>query len=168
MDALTEKHFKILQEETRKQGYVQYEISNFGKEGFFSKHNTSYWKGISYLGIGPSAHSFDGKQRSWNIDNNAKYMSSIEKGTLPLEREQLTTEDRVNEAIMTGLRTIWGVSMSEIGKKYGETYKNEVLVQAEPYLRRGNLRLNQEHLLLEPESYFLADGISADLFLLKV
>ena len=168
MDALTEKHFKILQEETGKQGYVQYEISNFGKEGFFSKHNTSYWKGISYLGIGPSAHSFDGKQRSWNIANNAKYMSSIEKGLLPIERELLTTEDRVNEAIMTGLRTIWGVSMSEISKKYGETYKNDVLVQAEPYLRRGNLRLNQEHLLLEPESYFLADGISADLFLLKV
>ncbi len=167
-DALTERHFKILQEETKKQQYIQYEISNFGKEGFFSKHNTSYWKGVSYLGIGPSAHSFDGLHRSWNISNNAKYLSIIQNNLLPSDKERLSTEDRINESIMTGLRTIWGVSLKEIAKSFGEKYKNEVLGQAEQYLKRGDLRLEKEHLFLRPESYFLADGISADLFLLKV
>ena len=167
-DSLTKKHFKILQEETKNQEYIQYEISNFGREGFFSKHNTSYWKGISYLGIGPAAHSYDGLHRSWNIANNAKYISSIQKGLLPLEKELLSVEDRINESIMTGLRTIWGVSLKDIGKRNGEKYKNEILLQAEKYLEKEILYVEQEHLFLRPESYFLADGISADLFLLKV
>ena len=168
VDALTEKHFKILQEETKKQGYVQYEISNFGREGFFSKHNTSYWKGVNYLGIGPSAHSYDGLHRSWNIANNAKYISAIKNNLLPLEKELLSPEDSTNEAIMTGLRTIWGVSLEEIVNRHGEKFKEEILFQAEKYLEKGILYKEQEHLFLRPESYFLADGISADLFLLKV
>lgn len=168
VDALTEKHFKILQEETKKQGYVQYEISNFGREGFFSKHNTSYWKGVNYLGIGPSAHSYDGLHRSWNIANNAKYISAIKNNLLPLEKELLSPEDSTNEAIMTGLRTIWGVSLEEIVTRHGEKFKEEILFQAEKYLEKGILYKEQEHLFLRPESYFLADGISADLFLLKV
>ena len=168
IDSLTEMHFKILQEETKKQQYIQYEISNFGKEGFFSKHNTSYWKGISYLGIGPSAHSYDGLQRGWNIANNAKYMSSIQKDLLPLEMELLSVEDRINESIMTGLRTIWGVSLKEIEKRNGEKYKKEVLFQAEKFLEKEILYVEQDHLIRRPESYFLADGVSADLFLLKV
>ena len=162
------QHFDILVEETEKNGFIQYEISNFGKEGFFSKHNTSYWKGISYLGIGPSAHSYDGLQRGWNVANNAKYMSSIQKDLLPLEKELLSVEDRINESIMTGLRTIWGVSLQEIGKRKGEKYKTEILFQAEKYLEKEILYVEQDHLILRPESYFLADGISADLFLLKV
>ena len=168
VDALTEKHFKILQEETKKQGYVQYEISNFGREGFFSKHNTSYWKGVNYLGIGPSAHSYNGLHRSWNIANNAKYISAIQNNLLPLEKELLSPEDSTNEAIMTGLRTIWGVSLEEIVNRHGEKFKEEILFQAEKYLEKGILYKEQEHLFLRPESYFLADGISADLFLLKV
>lgn len=168
VDALTEKHFKILQEETKKQGYVQYEISNFGREGFFSKHNTSYWKGVNYLGIGPSAHSYDGLHRSWNIANNAKYISAIKNNLLPLEKELLSPEDSTNEAIMTGLRTIWGVSLEKIVNRHGEKFKEEILFQAEKYLEKGILYKEQEHLFLRPESYFLADGISADLFLLKV
>ncbi len=168
VDALTEKHFKILQEETKKQGYVQYEISNFGREGFFSKHNTSYWKGVNYLGIGPSAHSYDGLHRSWNIANNAKYISAIQNNLLPLEKELLSPEDSTNEAIMTGLRTIWGVSLEKIVNRHGEKFKEEILFQAEKYLEKGILYKEQEHLFLRPESYFLADGISADLFLLKV
>jgi oxygen-independent coproporphyrinogen-3 oxidase len=167
IDALTQRHFKILQEETKRQQYIQYEISNFGREGFFSKHNTSYWKGVNYLGIGPAAHSYDGLYRSWNIANNAKYISSIQKGLLPFEKELLSPEDRINEAIMTGLRTIWGASLKEIGKRNGEKYKKEILFQAEKYLEKGILYIEQEHLLLRPESYFLADGISSDLFLLK-
>jgi len=167
-DAMTERHFKILQEETEKHHFVQYEISNFGQKGFFSKHNTSYWKGLSYLGIGPSAHSYEGMHRSWNAANNAKYLKAIQQDILPSERELLSKEDRINETIMTGLRTIWGVSLSEISKRYGENYKNEILVLSDKYLARGNLCLEEDHLFLKPNSYFLADGISADLFLLKV
>ncbi len=167
-DVLTERHFKILQELTEKQNYVQYEISNFGREGFFSRHNTSYWKGVPYLGIGPSAHSYDGDYRSWNISNNSKYISTLQNNLLPNERELLNTEDRINETIMTGLRTIWGVSLGAIQEKHGEKYKKEILLQAEKYLEQGSLYLAQEHLFLRPESYFLADGISSDLFLLKV
>lgn len=168
VDSLTEKHFKILQEETKKQHYIQYEISNFGREGFFSRHNTSYWKGISYLGIGPSAHSYDGLYRSWNFANNAKYISALQTNSFASEKELLSAEDMINESIMTGLRTIWGVSLASIEEKHGEKYKKEMLLQAEKYLEKGILSIEQEHLFLRPESYFLADGISADLFLLKV
>lgn len=167
-DLLTEKHFKILQEETKKQQYIQYEISNFGLEGYFSKHNTSYWKGIDYLGIGPSAHSYDGSHRSWNISNNMKYLKSIENDLLPCEKEELSDLDRINEAIMTGLRTIWGVSLVEIENKYGDNYKKAVMDQAKRYLENGSLFLEKDHLLIRPENYFLADGIASDLFLLKV
>ncbi len=168
VDSLTEKHFKILQEQTKKEHYIQYEISNFGREGFFSRHNTSYWKGIPYLGIGPSAHSYDGLYRSWNLANNAKYISALQTNSLASEKELLSTEDMINESIMTGLRTIWGVSLASIEEKHGEKHKKEMLLQAEKYLEKGILSIEQEHLFLRPESYFLADGISADLFLLKV
>ncbi|MEL4456285.1 radical SAM family heme chaperone HemW [Lutimonas vermicola] len=168
VDSLTGKHFNILQAETKKQQYLQYEISNFGKDGFFSKHNTSYWKGIPYLGIGPSAHSYDGRYRSWNIANNAKYIAGIQKNRLASETELLTTEDMINESIMTGLRTIWGVSLAAIDQNHGKAYKKEILKQAAKYIENGILYVKQERLFLRPESYFLADGISADLFLLKV
>ena len=168
IDALTQKHFKILQKETERMDYIQYEISNFGRKGYFSKHNTSYWKGVNYIGVGPSAHSYDGLHRGWNVANNAKYLSAIQKGSIPIEKELLSTEDRINEAIMTGLRTIWGVSLKEMSNIHGEMYMNEVLTQAKKYLEKGILNLNDGHLFLRPESYFLADGISSDLFLLKV
>jgi oxygen-independent coproporphyrinogen-3 oxidase len=167
-DSLAQRHFKILQDNTRLQNYIQYEVSNFGKEGYFSKHNTSYWKGTSYLGIGPSAHSFDGNYRSWNIANNAKYMSSIDNRILPSEKEKLQVEDRINESIMTGLRTIWGVSLVGIEKNFGEFHKKNILNNADKYLEQGTLKLEKGNLFLSPDSYFLADGIAADLFLLKV
>lgn len=167
-ESLAQRHFKILQEKARHQHFVQYEVSNFGKEGFFSEHNTSYWKGISYLGIGPSAHSFDGNNRSWNIANNAKYMSSLADEVLPSENEALQIEDRINESIMTGLRTIWGVSITDIENNFGEKLKREILNNADKYLDQGTLKLENGNLFLSPDSYFLADGISADLFLLKV
>ena len=167
-DSLAQRHFKILQDITRLQNYIQYEVSNFGKEGYFSKHNTSYWKGTSYLGIGPSAHSFDGNYRSWNIANNAKYMSSIGNKILPSEKEKLQVEDRINESIMTGLRTIWGVSLVAIENNFGEFHKKDILNNADKYLEQGTLKLEKGNLFLSPDSYFLADGISADLFLLKV
>jgi len=166
-DALAQRHFKILQETAAANKYVQYEVSNFGKEGFFSRHNTAYWKGISYLGVGPSAHSYDGTYRSWNVSNNANYMASIQKGVLPSEKELLEEEDRINESIMTGLRTKWGVSLIDIEKNFGEHHKNKILHNAAKYLEQGTLKLKKGKLSLGPDSYFLADGIAADLFLLK-
>ena len=166
-DALAQRHFKILQDTAEAHKYVQYEVSNFGKEGFYSRHNTAYWKGISYLGVGPSAHSYNGTHRSWNIANNANYIASIQKGVLPSEKELLEVEDRINESIMTGLRTIWGVSLVDIEKNFGEYHKNKIVHNATKYLEQGTLKLIKGQLSLSPDSYFLADGISADLFLLK-
>ncbi|MBG7630090.1 MAG: radical SAM family heme chaperone HemW, partial [Bacteroidetes bacterium] len=103
------EHFNILVAETERKGFVHYEISNFGKPNYFSKHNTSYWLGEKYLGVGPSAHSFNGFERSWNVSNNTKYSKSIQENTLPITVEKLSINNRFNECIMTGLRTIWGV-----------------------------------------------------------
>lgn len=167
-ESLAKSHFEILQQETSQRNYIQYEISNFGREGYFSKHNASYWSGVTYLGIGPSAHSYDGAQRSWNISNNARYVSSIQNGVLPSEREILSTEDRINEAIMTGLRTMWGVSLAAIEKNYGKMHKDKILGQAQKHLEQKTIKLENDHLFITPKGYFLADGISADLFLLTV
>jgi len=137
-------HFNILLEETKKQGLIQYEISNFGKLEYFSKHNTSYWKGTSYLGIGPSAHSFNGKQRSWNISNNAKYIKAIRENVLPQEVEELSINDRFNETIMMGLRTIWGVSLITIEQKFGTEFKNHLLKRSEKFINQGLLVIASE------------------------
>ena len=179
-------HFNILLEETKKQGFIQYEISNFGKPEYFSKHNTSYWKGTSYLGIGPSAHSFNGKQRSWNISNNAKYIKAIQAGILPQEVEELSINDSFNEAIMTGLRTIWGVSLITIEQNFGTNYKNELLERAEKFIDQGLLVIASETkqsvskredissqatsinkiIKTTKKGKFLVDGIASDLFII--
>ena len=166
-ESLAKSHFEILKKETSDRNYIQYEISNFGLEGYFSKHNSSYWKGASYLGVGPSAHSYNGAQRSWNLANNPKYLSSIQKGVLPSEKEILSTEDRINEAIMTGLRTIWGLSLEMIERTHGESYRLKILRQAQKHLDLKTVKIKNEHLYLTPKGHFLADGIAADLFLLK-
>lgn len=161
---LAEQHFKILVEETAKHNFVQYEISNFGKENYFSKHNTSYWQGKHYLGIGPSAHSFNGVSRSWNITNNAKYLTSIQKGNLPLEIEVLSKKDQFNEIIMTGLRTIWGVSLQKIENQFSKNIKNKLEKNAQKYLQNKTLKITNNTLYITDKGKFLADGIAADLF----
>lgn len=167
-ESLARRHFEILRQECQKKGYIQYEISNFGLEGYFSKHNASYWKGASYIGIGPSAHSYDGTCRSWNISNNAKYMTSILKGHRPAESEVLSVEDNINEAIMTGLRTIWGVSLATLANNYGDDYRLRILEQAKRHLDQETLKLENDHLYITEKGSFLADGIASDLFLIKV
>ena len=167
-ESLARRHFEILQREFLKKGYIQYEISNFGLEGYFSKHNASYWKGASYIGIGPAAHSYDGACRSWNISNNAKYMASILKGQRPAESEMLSFEDRIYEAIMTGLRTIWGVSLANLANNYGGNYRLRILEQAKRHLDQDTLKLENDHLYITEKGSFLADGIASDLFLLKL
>jgi len=160
------QHFEHLMEETKKQGFVQYEISNFGKPDFFSKHNTSYWQGKPYLGIGPSAHSFNGTERSWNVANNSKYIQSIQVGELPLTIERLSVNDQYNEYVMTGLRTIWGVSLLKIENQYGESFKSYLLQQAKPYFDNGQLVISEDKILISDEGKFLADGIASELFMI--
>lgn len=159
------EQFNILVSETKKQGFIHYEISNFGKPAYFSKHNTSYWLGKKYLGIGPSAHSFNGKQRSWNIANNAKYIKLIDSNTLPIEFEELSTENRFNEYIMTGLRTIWGVDLLKIKVDFGEIYFNELIKNSQQFIEKGLLKITLENKLVTTnKGKFLADGIASDLF----
>ena len=164
-------HFKILVKETSKQGFVQYEISNFGKQDYFSKHNTSYWQGKPYLGIGPSAHSFDGKQRSWNVSNNIKYIQAIQQNELPSENEILSDKDSFNEYIMTGLRTIWGVSLDLVEENFGLEFKNQLLKNSEKFVDENLLIISNESENLQilrttSKGKFLADGIASDLFLI--
>jgi oxygen-independent coproporphyrinogen-3 oxidase len=167
-DEAAHEHFKILLNVMQLHGYENYEFSNFGKQGYFSKNNTAYWTGKPYIGIGPSAHSFDGHRRGWNINNNAKYMKSIEVGKLPMEVEELTTTDRYNEYIMTGLRTIYGVSLEKIENEYGQNYREYLLKQAEEYLNDHLLYLDDDHLFVTRKGKFLSDGIAADLFMLNL
>jgi len=164
-DNLALEHFNILVEETKKHNFIQYEISNFGKEGYFSKHNTSYWQGQHYLGIGPSAHSFNGTSRSWNIANNALYLKSLAQNKLPNETEILSQKEQFNETIMTGLRTIWGVDLTAIEKDFGIQFKTQLLEQAQKHISQGLLEIDKsQKLKITPKGAFLADGIAADLF----
>ena len=139
-ESVSHNHYLILLEEMEKAGFINYEFSNFGKEGYFSKNNTAYWQGKPYLGIGPSAHSFNGKKRSWNVNNNIKYIKGISENILPIERETLSTTDRYNEYIMTGLRTMWGVSLEKIEKEFGEKYVDYLIEQAKKPISEGLLK----------------------------
>ncbi len=165
------EHFKILVNETVKQGFIHYEISNFGKPNYFSKHNASYWQGKSYLGFGPSAHSFDSEQRSWNVSNNIKYIKAIQQNKLPAEREILSIKDRFNESIMTGLRTIWGVSFNQIEADFGIAFKNYLVKNTLSFIDQGLLKVtnesdNSQCLKTTEEGKFLVDGIASDLFMI--
>jgi len=162
------EQFIMLIDLLEEKGFVHYETSNFGKPGYFSRNNTGYWQGSKYLGIGPSSHSYDGNSRSWNVANNTKYIKAINEQLLPLEREILTQSDNYNEYVMTGLRTIWGVSLIQIKEKYGSRYSEHILLQSKKYLEQGLLSLNEETLLVTKKGKFLVDGIAADLFLLNL
>ena len=166
-DEQAQEQFEVLVEELEAQGFIHYELSNFGREGFFSKNNTAYWLGKSYIGIGPSAHSFDGRQRSWNVRNNSKYIKAIQKDQLPIEREVLSKTDQYNEYVMTGLRTIWGVSLEKVTQEYGEEYVKYLLKQSDKYRAEDLLYIDDEKLKTTQKGKFLADGIAADLFKLN-
>ncbi|MCK5402120.1 MAG: radical SAM family heme chaperone HemW [Flavobacteriaceae bacterium] len=171
-DDLALQHFNHLVAETKKQGFIHYEISNFGKPNYFSKHNTSYWQGKPYLGIGPSAHSFNGKQRSWNISNNTRYIKSILNNKLPNEIETLSKKDQFNEYIMTGLRTIWGISLEKIETDFGLKYKSHLLASAKKFVDQGLLiedchaERSRSILKTTQKGQFLVDGIASDLFMI--
>ncbi|SEL60863.1 oxygen-independent coproporphyrinogen-3 oxidase [Aquimarina amphilecti] len=167
-DELAQQHFEILVDTMEKADFEYYEFSNFGRPGYFSKNNTAYWQGKHYLGIGPSAHSYNGKERSWNIKNNIKYIKALQENKLPREIEELTTTDRYNEYVMTGLRTIWGVSLRKVEDDFGLTYKEYLLKQAQKHLDEHLLFLDGDILIVTKKGKFLSDGIASDLFLLNL
>ncbi|WNW00717.1 radical SAM family heme chaperone HemW [Tenacibaculum sp. HL-MS23] len=183
-ETVAKEHFDILVAETAKNGFIHYEISNFGKADYFSKHNTSYWLGKKYIGIGPSAHSFSKTHRSWNVANNAKYIKELQQGNLPNEVEELSKEDQFNEYLMTGLRTIWGVSLNKID----EDFKEQLLISSKKFIDEGLLVIARETeqslgfnqitsslsprnddrvLKTTPKGKFLADGLASELFIIK-
>ncbi|TDE05855.1 radical SAM family heme chaperone HemW [Flavobacterium sandaracinum] len=179
-DEVAQEHFAILVEMLEANDFIHYELSNFGKENYFSKNNSAYWLGKKYIGIGPSAHSYDGISRSWNVSNNTLYLKSIQENKLPIETEILSITDRYNEYIMTGLRTIWGVSLDRIETEFGSEYLNYLHKQSQKFLDDDLLeivtssdsafRQNSIEKILKPtaKGKFLTDGIASDLFYLNL
>lgn len=167
-DEVAAAHFQILVDKLSENDFIHYELSNFGKENYFSKNNSSYWLGKKYIGIGPSAHSYDGKNRGWNVSNNALYIKSIQENKLPIEIETLTKTDRYNEYIMTGLRTIWGVSLDRIEEEFGKTYLDYLNQQAAKFIEDHLLFVDENILRTTKNGKFLCDGIASDLFLLNL
>lgn len=150
----------LLMEWMEKAGYEHYEISNFALPGWRSRHNSSYWTGKPYLGIGPSAHSYTGKTRQWNIANNNIYISSIQAGVVPFEKEELTATQQLNEYIMTSLRTAEGIDLERLGKDDAE----RLVQKSKHYIEASLIKEENHHLILTREGKLLADGIAAHLF----
>ena len=149
----------------QKNHFIQYEISNFGKENFFSKHNSNYWKGSHYLGLGPSAHSFNDISRQWNVSNNAIYINKITSGDLTVfEKEILTEENRFNEYILTSLRTIWGVNLDLLKNQFNEEFVKLFQAKVNSYLKDETISLKDNSYTLTTQGKLLADKIASDLF----
>lgn len=164
-DSQSAEQFQILIDKLEAAGFEQYEISNFAKPGKHSIHNTNYWKGILYLGVGPSAHSFNGESRQWNIANNAKYIDALTKGMVPSEIEVLSRKDRVNEYIMTSLRTAWGMDLNKISLDFGKEYLQEINERLKEFLEKGLVVHSDSFITLSYEGKLFADHIASELFI---
>lgn len=157
--------FEMLRNKLIEHKYIQYEFSNFGKETFFSQHNTSYWKNKPYLGIGPSAHSYNGKdKRSWNVSHNIKYLKAIEKNILNYEEEIISEKDRFNEKIMLGLRTLWGINLEELEKEFSSSLMKHFYKELKKLEATKKVRISNQIVTIHPESLFFTDGIIAQFF----
>ncbi|MBK5270616.1 MAG: coproporphyrinogen III oxidase, partial [Bacteroidia bacterium] len=154
------EQFLLLMQWMEVAGYEHYEISNFSKPGWRSRHNSSYWNGKKYFGIGPSAHSFNGTSRQWNISNNSIYIESINKGIIPFEDEILTPVQKLNEYIMTSLRTIEGLNLSIVD----EDLRQRLITTRKKFIESGKMIEENNFLKLTKEGKLFADGIAAELF----
>lgn len=157
------RQFEQLMAMLKAAGYEHYEISNFAKPGWYARHNSSYWKGVPYLGIGPSAHSYNGESRQWNVANNALYIKAIQNGNVPFEHEILTPEQRYNEYIMTSLRTIWGCNLASI-RQWSPHFERYFLRNVEPFLQNGSVERIEDAFFLTQKGRLLADRIAMELF----
>ncbi len=158
------RQFEMLMERMRRNGYLHYEISNFAQPDHFARHNSNYWLGVPYLGIGPSAHSFNGTSRQWNVAHNAHYIKELKENKLPFTKEELTPAQRYNEYVMTTLRTIWGCDPSVIGKKFGQhflKYFNQKIVE---FVQNETVTTDGKKYFLTDKGRLLADRISMELF----
>ena len=165
-EAEQNKEFFYMKDFLKDHGFDHYEISNFGKPGFHSKHNTSYWKYKEYLGIGPSAHSYNGSElRSWNIANNQQYIKKLSSNLLAKEEEVLSEEDQFNEMIMIGLRTIWGVDLSRLKESFNDRIVEHFQTEIHAKVSEGILKIEENRLKIPEEHWFMADGIASDLFI---
>ena len=167
-EGLIYKQYNLINEKLEPRGFINYEVCSFAKENFFSKNNSAYWLRKKYIGIGPSAHSFDGKSRSWNISNNKKYVEHINDGRSYHKREELTTIDQYNEYVMTGFRTIWGVSTEFLETNFNLKFKHYFIEKIQKHIDQKNIILNDNVYTTTKKGRFLADGIASDLFLLNL
>jgi oxygen-independent coproporphyrinogen-3 oxidase len=166
-EALAAEHFLAMVAILEEAGYEQYEISNFARKKRYSRHNTAYWTGAKYIGIGPSAHSFDGLQRSWNVSSNPRYIKSIGEGQLPSESELLTPIDGYNEWVMTGLRTQWGIAPGDAQERYGVDMVTQFGARLTELIERDLAEMHDDRFVLTRNGRLLADGIASELFVVK-
>lgn len=158
------RHFKMLQKAAMDNNFIHYEISNFSREGYYSKHNSLYWLGGNYLGLGPSAHSYNGLSRQWNVASITRYISSDENASRVEEEEVLTIVQRYNEYVLTSLRTAWGCDVQHIRHAFGEKFAEFFLESSKHYLEKKYLGQNGSVFFLTSEGKLFTDGITADLF----
>ena len=158
------RQFLLLMQWLREQGYEHYEVSNFAKPGFRSRHNAAYWRGIPYLGLGPSAHSFNGSERRWNIANNSIYIQTVTAGAARRETERLTPTQALNEYIMISLRTAEGIDLDRVEAGWSSAARKTIEQQVMRYFNNGLVRFSGASIQLTDPGMLMADGIASDLF----
>lgn len=166
-EELSVKQFDLLRANTKKQGYLHYEISNFAKEGFISRHNSAYWHGEPYLGIGPSAHSYNIKNRQWNPLSIDEWISGINANKCNLQSETIDETMRFNELLLTGLRTIWGVDLNSVANGFEKKYIDHLRLIIDKHLNVGNLVIENNTIRIPSDKYFISDAIVEDLILIS-
>lgn len=162
-DMQSVKQFETLIKKTKEKKFIHYEISNFGLEGFFSKHNSNYWKNEKYLGLGPSSHSYNLSSRQWNIANVPKYLDAINQGKVPFEIENLTLNDKYNDYIITSLRTIWGTDINKIKEDFGKMYYDYMIEKIDGLIKNRLLKKTQNKIMLSKNGKFLSDRVIENL-----
>ena len=159
--------FNLMHDKLSDLNYINYELSSFAKKGYFSKNNSGYWLGKKYVGIGPSSHSFDGFSRSWNVSNNTLYISDIQNNKMYHQKEKLTYIDQYNEYIMTGLRTMWGISLVNLQEKFGKKIKTHFVTKSKKFIESKLLIIENDLIKTSKKGKFLSDGIASELFLIN-
>lgn len=161
------EQFEMLMGEMAKNNFIHYEISNFCKDEYYSKHNSNYWKGANYLGLGPSAHSYNGNSRQWNVSSNSLYINSLKNNILPIEKEVLTEIQKYNEYILTSLRTIWGADFNFVKENFSQKFLSHMEKETEILMRKKMLSQKDEKIFLTQKGKLFADKITSDLFFIS-
>lgn len=158
------RQFETLMDELGSAGFEHYEISNFARPGRHSIHNSNYWEGVNYIGIGPSAHSYNGESRQWNVASNMKYIEALQSNKIPFEIEHLTLENRINEYIMTSLRTSKGLDLREVAERFDSEYRSQIIQNLDPFLAKEWVVIKDHTVTLSKEGKLFADHIASELF----